>query len=303
MDKRETGSLRRVPQSSFAEAGKTAFPSAGEAVSLKPETPPVATPVPAKALEDTVTSKKPSPIEPASFIRPGMEPGRPRPPAAAPVPAPAQPIPVEKTPVEGSALPPQTAPSAEEEEEGAFVPPPEWLQKALGSAVAEVPPIPKGQTFGPEAAKTPPPVSAPIEKKPASVRWETASAEEAAPVPSAKPTPWVPIVPQRPVSEPAARPPKKVVKKKTRKLTDIESEALIREARVYLETDLQKASEAYQKVIENPSGAEVVANDLSSYLEQDPASPQLWNLLGDACSRAGRFQDAYRAYAEALRRM
>jgi tetratricopeptide (TPR) repeat protein len=303
MDKRETGSLRRVPQSSFAEAGKAAFPSAGEGAAPKPEAPPVAPPVPAQALEDTVTSKKPSPIEPASFIRPGMEPGRPRPPAAASVPAPAQSIPVEKTLVEGSAFPPQTAPSAEEEEEGTFVPPPEWLQKALGSAVAEVPPIPKGQTFGPEAAKTPPPVSAPVEKKPAGVRWEAASAEEPAPVSSAKPTPWVPIAPQRPVSEAAARPPKKAAKKRTRKLTDIESEALIREAQVYLETDLQKASEAYQKVIENPSSAEVVANDLSSYLEQDPASPQLWNLLGDACSRAGRFQDAYRAYAEALRRM
>jgi cytochrome c-type biogenesis protein CcmH/NrfG len=78
---------------------------------------------------------------------------------------------------------------------------------------------------------------------------------------------------------------------------------MIREARVYLDSDLQKATEVYQKVIENPASAEVVANDLTSYLEQDPASPQLWNLLGDACSRAGRFQDAYRAYAEALRRM
>jgi cytochrome c-type biogenesis protein CcmH/NrfG len=70
-----------------------------------------------------------------------------------------------------------------------------------------------------------------------------------------------------------------------------------------LETDLQKATEVYQQVIDDPSSAEVVAGDLTTYLEQDPASPQLWNLLGDACSRAGRLQDAYRAYAEALRRM
>ncbi len=117
------------------------------------------------------------------------------------------------------------------------------------------------------------------------------------------PTAWVPMSPPQEASVIPAKPIKKAVKKKTRKLTDIESEALIREARVYLETDLQKASEVYQQIIENPVSAEVVANDLTSYLEQDPASPQLWNLLGDACSRAGRFQDAYRAYAEALRRM
>jgi predicted Zn-dependent protease len=127
--------------------------------------------------------------------------------------------------------------------------------------------------------------------------------EEPAPEPTAKPTPWVPITPPQAAPEAVVKPVKKTVKKKTRKLTDIESEAMIREARVYLDSDLQKATEVYQKVIENPASAEVVANDLTSYLEQDPASPQLWNLLGDACSRAGRFQDAYRAYAEALRRM
>jgi tetratricopeptide (TPR) repeat protein len=113
----------------------------------------------------------------------------------------------------------------------------------------------------------------------------------------------VPISSPQPAAETGAKPVKKSARKKTHKLSDIESEALIREARVYLDSDLQKASDVYQKVIENPESAEVVANDLTSYLEQDPASPLLWNLLGDACSRAGRFQDAYRAYAEALRRM
>jgi hypothetical protein len=200
-------------------------------------------------------------------------------------------------------LAPVNATPEEEEEEGAFVPPPEWLQKALGNAVADVPPNPKELVPVPEPIKpqSSPPI--PAAEKPANVRWQTQPAEEPAPISTTKPTPWVPISPPQTVSETPAKPAKKAVKKKTRKLTDIESEALIREARVYLETDLKKACEVYQQVIGNPANAEVVANDLTSYLEQDPASPQLWNLLGDAFSRADRFQDAYRAYAEALRRM
>lgn len=116
----------------------------------------------------------------------------------------------------------------------------------------------------------------------------------------------MPLTPAPAAPAPAAKPEKpakKPARKKTRKLTDVEAETLIREARVYLETDLQKATEAYQQVIDDPSSAEVVVADLTTYLEQDPASPQLWNLLGDACSRAGRLQDAYRAYSEALHRM
>ncbi|HEY5119836.1 MAG TPA: hypothetical protein VII90_10315 [Anaerolineales bacterium] len=183
------------------------------------------------------------------------------------------------------------------------MPPPEWLQNALGNAVADVPPNPKELVPVPEPIKPQPSPPTPVAEKPANVRWQTQPDEEPAPISTARPAPWVPISPPPTVSETPAKPAKKAVKKKTRKLTDIESEALIREARVYLETDLKKACEVYQQVIVNPAGAEVVANDLTSYLEQDPASPQLWNLLGDACGRAGRFQDAYRAYAEALRRM
>ncbi len=183
------------------------------------------------------------------------------------------------------------------------MPPPEWLQKALGNAVADVPPNPKERASVPETPASQPLPPPTVAEKTANVGWQTQVADEPAPVSTAKPTPWVPMTPPQSTAEPPAKPVKRASKKKTRKLSDIESEAMIREARVYLETDLQKASEVYLQVIENPASAEVVANDLTSYLEQDPASPQLWNLLGDACSRAGRLQDAYRAYAEALRRM
>jgi predicted Zn-dependent protease len=133
------------------------------------------------------------------------------------------------------------------------------------------------------------------------IRQETTPVEEPPPAAAAQTGAWVPLTPAPPAK--AEKPAKKPVRKKARKLTDVEAEALIREARVYLESDLLKAADAYQKVIDDPSSAEVVAGDLTTYLEQDPSSPQMWNLLGDACSRAGRLQDAYRAYAEALRRM
>jgi cytochrome c-type biogenesis protein CcmH/NrfG len=70
-----------------------------------------------------------------------------------------------------------------------------------------------------------------------------------------------------------------------------------------METDLAKAADAYRRVLELPSMADMVSKDIESYLEQDPDSAPLWNLLGDAFSRTGRLQEAYRAYAEALRRM
>jgi len=312
MDKRETGSLRKGPTSAFSDAGKGAFPTAEGTPAQKPNTAqfasPAQPPAPGSGTEDTVASRKPATQEIPMTPRPGMEPARPAAPTAAPIPAPKPPEAMR--PPTAPMVPPPAMPAAlpeEEEEEGAFVPPPEWLQKALGSAVADVPPIPREQPAVPEPPKPQPqPASqapAPVVEKPAPSRWQAQPAEEPAPIPTAKPTPWVPISVPQPVSEAPAKPVKKTVKKKTRKLTDIESEAMIREARVYLETDLQKATDVYQRIIENPASAEVVANDLTTYLEQDPASPQLWNLLGDACSRAGRFQDAYKAYAEALRRM
>ena len=308
MDKRETGSLRRGPQSAFTDAGKTGALAAPETPSQKPESAqaatPVQPPVSASGTEDTVASRKPALQDAAPIGRPRMEPARPMAQGTGPVPLskPAEPLMQTPRPVAPAPIPVNTSPE-EEEEEGAFVPPPEWLQKALGNAVADVPPNPKEQAPVPEPPKRESPPPSPVAERPAAVRWQAQGAEEPAPVSTVKPAPWVPISPPPPVAEPPAKPVKKAVRKKTRKLTDIESEALIREARVYLETDLQKASEVYQQVIENPASAEVVAGDLTSYLEQDPASPQLWNLLGDACSRAGRFQDAYRAYAEALRRM
>jgi tetratricopeptide (TPR) repeat protein len=314
MDKRETGSLRRTPTSAFADAGKTAFPAAAGTPAAKPEAPQA--PAPAKpstgglGTEDTIGSKRPAAPEAPTAVRPISE--QPRP--ALSVPAPMSPEQAMRTPhlaklatgglgTEATLAARKPAPTEEEEEDGGFVPPPEWLQKALGSAVEDVPPIPKPQAPVPETPKPQSPVRASVEEQSASVRWQPAAVEEPAPVTTAKPAPWVPIATPKEAPEAPPKPVKKAVKKKTRKLTDVESEALIREARVYLDSDLQKASEAYQKVIENPASAEVVAGDLTSYLEQDPASPQLWNLLGDACSRAGRFQDAYRAYAEALRRM
>ncbi|MGD0173215.1 MAG: tetratricopeptide repeat protein [Anaerolineales bacterium] len=308
MDKRETGSLRRGPQSAFADAGKGTFPAAEEATTPKPETPhavaPVKSPVPTSRAEDTVATGKSAEQDVTPVFQTRMEPARPVQPPSEPISSakPAEPLIQTQHPV-ASPQPPVNATQEEEEEEGAFVPPPEWLQRALGNAVADVPPNPKELVPVPEPIqqKSSPPT--PDAEKPANIRWQTQPAEEPAPVSTAKPAPWVPISPPQTVSETAVKPAKKAAKKKTRKLTDIESEALIREARVYLETDLKKACEVYQQVIGNPASAEVVANDLTSYLEQDPASPQLWNLLGDACGRVGRFQDAYRAYAEALRRM
>jgi hypothetical protein len=308
MDKRETGSLRRTPQSAFADAGKSAFPVAEGTQPPKAEpardaalaNPPGAAP----GTEETLASRRPATQSVAPVPQPAAEPSRAVPTATGPIPPiqPSEPVIQPPPPVARPA--PSIAPAPEEEEEeGAFVPPPEWLQKALGSAVAEVPPNPKEQAPIPEPTQPPLPQPSVAVEKPVSVRWQAPPAEEPPPLPTAKPTAWVPMSAPQEAPEIPAKPAKKAVKKKTRKLNDIESEALIREARVYLETDLQKASEVYQQIIENPASAEVVANDLTSYLEQDPASPQLWNLLGDACSRAGRFQDAYRAYAEALRRM
>jgi tetratricopeptide (TPR) repeat protein len=307
MDKRETGSLRRGPQSAFTDAGKGAFPAAEETTPPKTDAPqavaPDKSPVPTSRAEDTVATGKSAEQDVTPVFQPSIEPAHPMQPLSGPVSSakPAEPLMQSQRPVAPQQAPVNATPE-EEEEEGAFVPPPEWLQRALGNAVADVPPNPK-EVPVPEPIKpqsTPP---TPAAEKPTNFRWQTQPAEEPAPISTAKPTAWVPISYPQTVSETPAKPAKKAVKKKTRKLSDIESEALIREARVYLETDLKKACEVYQQVIVNPAGAEVVANDLTSYLEQDPASPQLWNLLGDACGRAGRFQDAYRAYAEALRRM
>ncbi len=308
MDKRETGSLHREPQSAFADAGKGAFPTAEGATPAKPDTPPAVAPVkalvPAPRTEDTGAARKSTIQDVTPVPQPGIESARPLQPAAGPVSfaKPAEPLMQPQRPV---ALPPAPVDASpeEEEEEGAFVPPPEWLQKALGNAVTDVPPNPKELFPVPEPSKSQSSQPIPAAEKTADIRWQIQPAEEPAPISTAKPTAWVPISLPQTVSETPVKPVKKAVKKKTRKLTDIESEALIREARVYLETDLKKACEVYQQVIGNPANAEVVANDLTSYLEQDPASPQLWNLLGDACGRAGRFQDAYGAYAEALRRM
>jgi tetratricopeptide (TPR) repeat protein len=304
MDKRETGSLRKPVTASFSAVSRGTLSLQGEKPSAPPVPPaPPAAPKPSTAvaaaagIEDTVTSRK------------AVPPAAPPPVTAAPPPV-VKPVSVEQPPEAVSRPPAQPVPAAQpavgEEEEGEFVPPPEWLQKALGNAVAEVPPIPKKQTGGLKPGTVTAQITAAPRTVPAPVKPPPPPkpAEEPAPVPDAKTGSWVPIAPAPAKAKPKAeKPQKKAARKKTRKLTDVESEALIREARTFLETDLQKASEAYQQVIDDPASAEVVAGDLTNYLEQDPASPQLWNLLGDACSRAGRLQDAYRAYAEALRRM
>jgi tetratricopeptide (TPR) repeat protein len=324
MDKRETGSLRKTPTATFSSVSKSAI-AAQEMKSAPPAQTQTPASAPTAGIEDTVTSKRTAPPAAQTPAQPPAESKAAAPAQREPPPQPRPPIvTITAPPIETAALSKAASP-AEEEEEGAFVPPPEWLQKALGSAVAEVPPIPKKQTGGlkpgtvspvsqiPHAAPVaatpaspiPAQVAAPLfEKKPVAPVREAIPVEEPAPAPAAKTGSWVPLAPEP--AAPAAKQqkvPKKPARKKSRKLTDVEIEALIREARIYLETDLQKASEAYQQVIEDPESAEVVVGDLTTYLEQDPASPQLWNLLGDACSRAGRLQDAYRAYAEALRRM
>ncbi|MBN1439564.1 MAG: tetratricopeptide repeat protein [Anaerolineales bacterium] len=326
MDKRETGSLRKTPTATFSSVSKAAAIARGESLPPSAETPAKSeAPAPVSGSEDTVTSKR-SPVE--------STPVQAQPAAAVPFPAPVPPKPPAEPripkPAQAEATVSTAGTAAGEDDEGEFVPPPEWLQKALGSAVADVPPIPKKQTgnlkpgtVSPVSASTPKSMSrpaAPPEKSvaavsppPAEVTRKTVPAEESEPAAVARPGAWVPLAPQAataptaPEPAPAAAKPEKAAKKssrkKARKITAVEAEAIIREARIYLETDLQKASEAYQQVIEDPERAEIVAGDLTTYLEQDPASPQLWNLLGDACSRAGRLQDAYRAYAEALRRM
>ncbi len=328
MDKRETGSLRKVT-ASFSAVSRSAVPAPAEKPVPVPEAPqkPAAGEPPARFEAAPAVSPLKAPLaaepahpvsEPPAPIFPKREtPAPPKPPEAVLHRAPIEPVIPAAAPVQG-----------EEEEEGDFVPPPEWLQKALGSAVAEVPPIPKKQTGGlhpgtvspvgpsaqfipaapaPAAAPTVPSTPVRAERSPVIPHREAPPVvEEPPPAASAKPGAWVPITPAPVAPVPAAKPEKpakKPARKKPRKLTDVESEALIREARVYLETDLQKATEAYQQVIDDPSSAEIVVADLTTYLEQDPASPQLWNLLGDACSRAGRLQDAYRAYGESLRRM
>jgi tetratricopeptide (TPR) repeat protein len=317
MDKRETGSLRKPVTASFSAVSKGTLPLPTGAPAVKPDVkvpePPSA---PSKDLgnQDTAVSRpaapagaataepavpkaptppvKPTPIAEA-VSPPSAKPVPPPPPTAATVsPPPAKPIPS-----------PITAAEVEAEEEGEMVPPPEWLQKALGNAVAEVPPIPKKQTGGLKPGTVTAPVRQPAQPKPA-VAPTPPVVEEPAPTKATQPGTWVPIAPAQAKPTPkAAKPKKKSSRKKSRKLSDAESKTLLREARSQLETDLQKAYETYQQVIDDPANAEIVAGDLTAYLEQDPASPQLWNLLGDACSRAGRLQDAYKAYGEALRRM
>jgi tetratricopeptide (TPR) repeat protein len=198
--------------------------------------------------------------------------------------------------------PPVKSPD-EEEEEGAFEPPPEWLQKALGTAVADVPPIPQVKTTSATAPSTDSLRTAVPSQQTESKRWSASPAEE--PPPAAKPEvgKWVPLATPGAGATEIAKQPGKSLKKKGRKISDVEAEVLLKEARVYLESDLSKAAIAYQKVLDAPSMANVVLEDLKSYLEQDPDSAPLWNLLGDAYSRAGYLQDAYKAYEEALRRM
>ncbi|MGB7537495.1 MAG: tetratricopeptide repeat protein [Anaerolineales bacterium] len=325
MDKRETGSLRKVT-ASFSAVSRNAVPAPAEKPAPAPEAPPkAAAPAQPASLEAEVSSPPKQVPAQAVAAAPVYESSAPVFPKRETPPAPKPPEAVVSRPPIEPVLPVAAPAQAEDDEEGAFVPPPEWLQKALGSAVAEVPPIPKKQTGGlrpgtvspvgfatqnipqapsPAAAPTVPSVPAPVERAPAVIQRESPPVDEPPPAATAKPGAWVPLAPApaAPAAKPE-KPAKKPARKKPRKLTDVEAEALIREARVYLETDLQKATEAYQQVIDDPSSAQVVVGDLTTYLEQDPASPQLWNLLGDACSRAGRLQDAYRAYAEALHRM
>jgi hypothetical protein len=193
----------------------------------------------------------------------------------------------------------------EEEEDGEFVPPPEWLQKTLGTAVADVPPVPKAQPGSqqPPQSVEPPFVAPAVKPMTGAGRWEVAAPEEPPPAPKAEPGQWMPLATPASVEAKAARTPPRSAKKKARKVTEIEAEVLIREARVYMESDLNKAADVYKRVLDLPSAAETVMHDLESYLEQDPDSAALWNLLGDAYSNAGRLQDAYRAYAESLRRV
>jgi hypothetical protein len=181
-----------------------------------------------------------------------------------------------------------------EEEDGSFVPPPEWLQQTLGNVVSDVPPIPAPSALVAFHAAP---------SAPAPRQWSPPTAEEPPPATQPEPGQWRPITQSPASAESPARPAARPARKKIRKLTEVEAEVILREARVYLETDLTKAADAYRKVIELPSMAEPVVKELEGYLEQDPSSGVLWNLLGDAYNQAGRLQDAYRAYAEALRKM
>jgi tetratricopeptide (TPR) repeat protein len=272
-----------------------------------------------------------------------------------------------QTPAATTARGTQIQAASDEEDDGSPVPPPEWLQKALGKAVTDVPPVPGGKreqilweeaksaegqiaapkqhipakvpkyeqplSFTPGSARTEipaqakristqaladetsPPITttraptAPIQKV---VRtWQSSAVEEPPPAPVPEAGQWMPIAPEIKRSEPAKQPiassgrPKNVksAKHKTRKPTEVESAALLKEARIYLETDLEKAATVYKRILEDPINAPAVIDALQIYLEQDPDSAALWNLLGDAYSRGGLLSDAYRAYAEALRRM
>jgi tetratricopeptide (TPR) repeat protein len=251
-----------------------------------------------------------------------------------------------------------------DEDDGSPVPPPEWLQKALGKAVSDVPPIPSGKresitwedvaaqgaqqapskpvipakvpkyeqprTFAPgDSAAIPThakrmstqalsdgdssmpvgqPNGVPIQKV---VRtWQSPVSDEPPPASTVEGGKWVPIAPEensapqkRAPAAPVPVSPARPSKHKARKLNEVEAEALLREARIYLDTDLAKAATVYQRVLELPVFAEMVSKDLETYLEQDPESAALWNLLGDALTKSGRLTDAYRAYEESLRRM
>jgi hypothetical protein len=315
MDKRETGSLRKPVTASFSAVSKGTLPLPNGAPAEKSDVKaPEAPSAPAKDLGNKDTA---IPRPPASAGAPTAEPAAPKAPTPPVKPTPTaeaisppsakpatSPIPTAEAVSPPQAKPvPSPIPAAEVEGEGEMVPPPEWLQKALGNAVAEVPPIPKKQTGGLKPGTVTAPVSQPAQPKPAAAH-KPPVAQEPVPAQAAQPGTWVPIAPAQAEPKPkTAKPKKKSSRKKSRKLSDAESKTLLREARSHLETDLQKAYETYQQVIDDPANAEIVAGDLTAYLEQDPASPQLWNLLGDACSRAGRLQDAYKAYGEALRRM
>ncbi len=60
--------------------------------------------------------------------------------------------------------------------------------------------------------------------------------------------------------------------------------------------DFEKAFNAYSYLIARGRHIEEVVDDLVQGTLRSPRNPAMWKLLGDAFDRAGRHEDAARAY-------
>lgn len=148
---------------------------------------------------------------------------------------------------------------------------PEWLR-----AHAEPVPLePEEEPAAPEPpASAPPAAETIVAKRPV--------AEQPPTTPQAEPPPATP--PAQPAEPSAASQPEP-------------ADPDLQAARHALaQGDRDQAASTYSKLVKAKRQIEPVVHDLEAELEQDPDSPQLWQVLGDAYMRQNRAKEAVKAY-------